>query len=118
MQAHTTMREKVSTSVDRHPSPERKRVLASGAGGAQPRWSRDGTRIFYIAADRKLMVVDFDPGRQVASTPREIFQTRIIAPNLVSFQYDVAPDGRFLINSFPSSSLSPLTVITGWKTSQ
>jgi hypothetical protein len=64
------------------------------------------------------MVADFDPDRHVASTPREIFQTRIIAPNLTSFQYDVAQDGRFLINSFPSRNPSPLTIVTGWDTAK
>jgi Tol biopolymer transport system component len=91
-------------------------VQVSGAGGAQPRWSRDGGQLFYIAPDRKLMAVRFDPTNGTASVPRVVFQTRIIAPNLASFQYDVAPDGRFLINSFPSSGSSPLTMITGWKT--
>jgi DNA-binding winged helix-turn-helix (wHTH) protein len=50
--------------------------------------------------------------------PSVVFQTRIIAPNLASFQYDVARDGRFLINSFPSSQPAPLTVITGWQRSR
>jgi Tol biopolymer transport system component len=90
-------------------------IQICAAGGAQPRWRRDGRRIFYIAADRKLMTADFDPDHEVASTPHEVFQTRIVAPNLTSFQYDVAPDGRFLINSFPSSNSSPLTLMTGWR---
>jgi Tol biopolymer transport system component len=89
-------------------------IQISGAGGAQPRWSRDGRHIFYMAPDRKLMEVDFDPKKGTASPPRIVFQTRIIAPNLASFQYDVAPDGRFLINSFPFSNSSPLTMLTGW----
>jgi DNA-binding winged helix-turn-helix (wHTH) protein/Tol biopolymer transport system component len=89
-------------------------IQISDAGGAQPRWSRAGTELFYIAPDRKLMAVSFDPKKGTSSVPRIVFQTRIIVPNLVSFQYDVAPDGRFLINSFPSSNSSPLTMITGW----
>jgi Tol biopolymer transport system component/DNA-binding winged helix-turn-helix (wHTH) protein len=93
------------------------RIPVSDSGGAQPRWSRDGTELFYIAPDRKLMAVSFNASKGTASVPRLIFQTRIIAPNLVSFQYDVAPDGRFLINSFPSGTSTPLTMITGWKTS-
>ncbi len=43
-----------------------------------------------------------------------LFQTRIVAPNFAGWQYDVAPDGRFLINSLPSSNSSPLTLLTGW----
>ena len=90
-------------------------IQISGIGGAQPRWSHDGRQIFYMAPDRKLMSVAFEPKKGSAGQPRVVFQTRIIAPNLASFQYDVAPDGRFLINSFPSSHSSPLTMITGWQ---
>jgi hypothetical protein len=68
--------------------------------------------------DRKLMSVSFDPRKGSAGPSSVVFQTRIIAPNLASFQYDVARDGRLLINSFPSSDLAPLTVITGWQRSK
>src|ERR1700730_13184964 len=50
-------------------------------------------------------------GRQAAYC----FHTRIVAPNLSGFQYDVAPDGRFLVNSLPSNGPPPLTLITGWE---
>jgi Tol biopolymer transport system component len=81
--------------------------------GAQPRWSRDGRQLFYIAADRKLMAVTFDSEYGRAGPPRALFSTRIIGTRIVGLQYDVAPDGRFLINSLPSNS-SSLTLITGW----
>ena len=97
------------------PGPGR-RIQISGIGGAQPRWSRDGRQLFYVAPDKALMTVDFDPIAQAASAPRILFSTRIVAANLVSFQYDVAPDGRFLINSLSSDSRWPLTLITGWNT--
>ncbi len=91
------------------------RIQISSSGGAQPRWSHDGRRLFYIQPDRKLMEVEFDANKRPASSaPRFLFQTRIVAPNFVFLQYDVAPDGRFLINSFPSDSSAPLTLITGW----
>ncbi|MBI1790946.1 MAG: protein kinase [Acidobacteria bacterium] len=90
------------------------RLQISRAGGNQVRWSRDGTRIFYIQPDKKLMEVSFDPQKGSAGAPRVLFQTRIIAPSFVLFQFDVAPDGRFLINSFPSNNSSPLTLLTGW----
>lgn len=90
-------------------------IQVSGPGGAQPRWSRDGRSIFFMIPDRKLMSAAFDPARGIARPSSVVFQTRIIAPNLASFQYDVSPDSRFLINSFPSTDASPLTVITGWR---
>jgi len=90
------------------------RIQISRDGGNQVRWSRDGKRIFYIQSDKKLMEVSFDPQKGSAGAPRVLFQTRIVAPIFVLFQYDVAPDGRFLINSFPSNNSSPLTLLTGW----
>lgn len=90
------------------------RVQISSNGGGQPHWSHDGKRLFYIQPDKKLMEVEFDAEKGTASVPRVLFQTRIVAARLALFQYDVAPDGRFLINSFPSDSSAPLTLLTGW----
>jgi len=83
--------------------------------GAQPRWSRDGKRLFFIAPDRKLMEVEIDVrgDRLLPSAPRPLFQTRIVAPKLVLFQYDATADGnRFLINSLKPDA--PLTLVTNW----
>ncbi len=83
-------------------------------GGTQPRWSRDGRQVFYMAANRKVMAVGFDPKQGRALGPAHaLFQTRIVATRIAGIQYDVAADGRFLINSLPSDS-SPLTLLTGW----
>ena len=90
------------------------RIQISIAGGAQPRWSDDGKHLFYIQPDRKLMEVDFDAQNKSASAPRVVFQTHIVAFRGDFFQYDVAPDGRFLINSFPAGNSAPLTLLSGW----
>ena len=90
------------------------RLEISRGDGAQPTWARDGKQIFYITPDRKLMAVSFDPQHKLVGAPRVLFQTRIVAPNFFGTQYDVAADGRFLINSVPSNYSSPLTLITGW----
>ena len=52
--------------------------------------------------------------------PAALFQTRIVyggtSPVGVTQQYDVAPDGRFLINvNADEGGASPITVIQNWK---
>jgi len=84
--------------------------------GAQLRWSQDGSEIFYMALDRKLMTVKFDSRNGSAlSAPQPLFQTRVIAPNFVVRQYDVSADGkRFIVNSLPPAGTIPLTLLTNW----
>lgn len=89
------------------------RFQVSSGSGAQPRWGRDGKQLFFVDLDKTMMAVDFDTETGRASAPRALFQTRIITASLVAFRYDVAPDGRFLLNSLPSGS-PPLTLLTGW----
>ena len=60
------------------------------------------------------MSVAFDEEKKSASAPRVLFQTRIIGPSYVSTQYDVAPDGKFVINSLVSNNSSPLTMLVNW----
>jgi eukaryotic-like serine/threonine-protein kinase len=99
--------------VQRFPGPGG-RVQISRAGGGQPRWSRDGRRIFFLAPDKKLMAVNFDRQSGTPGAPEMLFQTRIVAYAYDFFQYDVARDGRFLINSSASAGASMLTMVTGW----
>ena len=48
-----------------------------------------------------------------AGVSRVVSQTRIIASGFTGLQYDVAPDGRFLVNSLKGDA-APLTLMTGW----
>ena len=93
------------------PGPGPRLRISNGRGG-QPRWSHDGTQLFYIAPDKTMMAVTFNCETGRAGPPRELFQTRIARASLAAWQYDVAPDGRFLINSLPAAS-TPLTLLVG-----
>jgi Tol biopolymer transport system component len=90
------------------------RIQISNHGGAQARWRPDGKELFYIALDKKLMAVSIDTahGKLQAGVPHILFQTRIIAPRIVLFQYAISRDGkRFFINSLPSVGTTPITVL-------
>ena len=96
-------------------------IPISTAGGVYPRWSRDGKELYFIAPDAKMMAV---PIRATATTveadaPATLFQTRRLGGGLNvigrSHQYDVARDGRFLINVEAESSAPPITLLMNWK---
>lgn len=89
------------------------RITLAPAGANQPRWSRSGGQVFYVRSDKKLMVVDVD-ATGTASAPRVVAQTRIVGAALVGHQYDVAPDGRFVVNML-SEAAAPLTLMSGWE---
>jgi serine/threonine protein kinase/Tol biopolymer transport system component len=93
----------------------------STGGGVYPRWSRDGNELYFIAPDAKMMAV---PIRTTATTldaggPAALFQTRRLGggSNVIgrSHQYDVAADGRFLINVDVELTATPITVVLNWK---
>ncbi len=91
------------------------RLPISDQGGYQPRWSRDGRRLFFFAPDRRLMEVSIEirGGELLPGPPRPLFQTHVTAPRFASHQYDVTGDAsRFLINSLKPEA--PLTMISGW----
>jgi serine/threonine protein kinase len=94
--------------------PAGPRIQISSGGGAQASWSRDGREVFYMAPDRKLVAVKFDPeGKYASSPPVPLFQTRVIAPNFVVRQYDVSTDAKhFIVNSLPPAGSVPLTLLS------
>jgi Tol biopolymer transport system component len=101
----------------------------STTGGSYPRWRQDGRELFYISADRKLMVVpistvgsDLQPG-----LPNPLFDVRV--PNLffppdpitatgtASYPYAVSGDGqRFLVavDQTQAAAGPPITVVVNW----
>jgi hypothetical protein len=96
----------------------------SSGGGVHARWSRDGTELFYIAPDANLMAVKVDTAGSIFQTSAAVplFAPRLAesaAINPFNAQYDVGPDGRFLIN-VPVDDLasSPITLILNWARKQ
>ena len=78
--------------TDRFPGGGAKRLISSDGGG-WPRWSRDGSEIFYLTPDNELMVVAVreTDGRLEAASPQRLF-TACPRPGvrLDAYDYDVA----------------------------
>jgi len=111
--------------VQPFPGPGEK-VQVSSAGGAHPRWRRDGREVFYVAPDGSLMAasVNARPGTKVdVAAPAKLFAPHwATGSNILNTgglqrpQYAVAADGRFLVNiSVDEASLKPITVVLNWQ---
>jgi Tol biopolymer transport system component len=94
-------------------------ALVSTGGGVYPRWSHDGKELYYIAPDARLMAVSIGATTTVqAGMPTALFQTRKVGGGLNvinrGHNYDVAPDGRFLVNVEADTTPPPLTLLMNW----
>ena len=103
-------------SADGKLGADKKRVSTNG--GKYPVWRRDGSELFFIAADGQMMSSAVKTGGTEFefAAPRSLFKTRMLAhiPNF--HEYDVSPDGqRFLIGTLIGEpKAAPPTVILNW----
>jgi serine/threonine protein kinase len=104
--------------ADRFPDGGAKRIVST-EGGGWPRWSPDGTEIYYLSPDNALMAaaVRTTPERLDVSVPRRLFEVQPRPPvRLDAYAYDVAPGGRrFLVNTLvedPTSTV--ITLVLNW----
>jgi eukaryotic-like serine/threonine-protein kinase len=92
----------------------------SNSGGIHPAWRPDGKELYYLNPSGTMMAVPIavsgdtiEPG-----APVTLFPTRILgggADIQLGRQYDVAPDGRFLINTVLDTAAAPITLIQNWQ---
>jgi hypothetical protein len=93
----------------------------SVSGGIFPVWRRDGRELYYIAPDSQMMAASIEVNGKTLrpGTPVALFQTRIFGGgsdiNTGGGQFDVAPDGRFLVNTILESAFSPITLLQNWR---
>ena len=86
-------------------------------GGSQPQWRYDGSELFYLGRDRRLMSVPFEssPTTFVEGTPKALFATRtkVLEVQGTSRTYAAAADGeRFLVaNATEESQSAAITVV-------
>jgi len=94
----------------------------STRGGAQGRWRHDGTELYYLTLDGKLMAVDItaasssiEPG-----TPHLLFNTGVTGSPVARMNhYLVTRDQRFLVNrSAEDENSAPITVVLNWNSAR
>jgi len=96
--------------VDAFPKPGT-RVRVTTAGGTEPRWSADGSEI-YFRRGSEVDVVQFESNRRDIRSIARLFD---VGQPIRAF--DVSRDGRFLVNvAAASQSATPPTIIYNWLT--
>jgi Tol biopolymer transport system component len=96
------------------------RIPVSPGGGQHVRWAKNGSELFYIAADQRLTSVRVTFGANgalVLGTPVPLFRTEYESSFMTRQHYVVSPDGqRFLINTATDAIDPPsITLILNWK---
>jgi dipeptidyl aminopeptidase/acylaminoacyl peptidase len=95
----------------------------STAGGIHPVWRPDGRELYYIDPVGALVGVPVAVNGTTfqRGTPMVRFSTRILGGGVDAGQgrqYDIAPDGRFLINTVLDDVDAPITLLQHWRTAE
>jgi Tol biopolymer transport system component len=96
------------------------RWQVSTAGGVFPVWRADGRELYFLSPEGALMAagVEVEGASLRPGTPVKLFDTRILGggkDNATGRQYDVAADGRFLVNEMPEGETPPITLLQNWR---
>jgi hypothetical protein len=107
--------------VQSFPDPSKWRWQISTNGGVDPRWRRDGSELYYVDGDQRLMAVSVTPGREglVPGKPSLLFTLPRRSPAQLlgsAYGYDAAADGQRFLVSVPLNAVQkiPLTVTMNW----
>jgi Tol biopolymer transport system component len=92
----------------------------SAEGGTYPSWRSDGKELHYIGPAGQMMSAAVTVVGAIldVAMPVKLFDTRIYGgggSNGQGRQYDVATDGRFLINTVVDDVATPITLIQNWQ---
>ena len=94
-------------------NPARARRV-SVEGGSEPAWASAGRELFYRQGTA-MMAVSIDASGQLQSGPRVLFDADFVRGTLDTANYDVLPDGRFVMVQRASQGADPtLHVLIDW----
>jgi serine/threonine-protein kinase len=101
--------------VTQFPKPSDEIPVSSGAGD-WPAWRPDSRELYYRAEDGTLMAVGIGVGSEFSATAAKPLFKRDARPSRLGLgtYYDVAADGRFLVNMFVERATRPAVVILNW----
>jgi eukaryotic-like serine/threonine-protein kinase len=101
--------------VSRFPSGAGRWQISS-EGGTQPRWRRNGSEIFFLSPERRMMAATIaaNGAEFAAGSPQMLFPTR--ARYTGERSYDVSADGqKFLINTMVfDQGGAPIVAVVNW----
>ena len=90
-------------------------------GGLFPVWRHDGGELYWVAPGGRMMAAPIslkattpEPGAPVALFQAPIFGGGLDV-NTGGEQFDISPDGRFLINTVKDSAATAITLLENWK---
>jgi serine/threonine protein kinase len=93
----------------------------STAGGIYASWSADGKELYYVGPGGEIVSVPVSvrDERLELGTPVALFRPRILGggvENVQGWNYHVARDGRFLVNTLLEDAAgSPITIVQNWR---
>jgi Tol biopolymer transport system component/tRNA A-37 threonylcarbamoyl transferase component Bud32 len=91
------------------------RRLVSREGGTEPRWARNGRELFFKSGGRMMAVSVADGPALDVSDPAPLFSLAGYRGARNRQQYDVGPDGRFLMIRDPRpGEAAPVVYAAGW----
>jgi Tol biopolymer transport system component len=94
-------------------NPARSRRV-SADGGTEPAWAQNGRELFYRQGTA-IMAAAMDAAGQVQSAPRALFDADFVRGTLDTANYDVLPDGRFVMVHRSAQDTEPtLHVLVNW----
>jgi serine/threonine-protein kinase len=83
-------------------------------GGSEAVWASSGRELFYRQGTT-MMAVTIDAAGQLQSAPRRLFDADLVRGTLDAANYDVMPDGRFvMVQRASQSSELTLHVLLNW----
>jgi hypothetical protein len=105
--------------VREFPDVDRGLSQVTRGGGMFPVWARNGRELYYMALDGTVTAVPVEAvGRTwTAGSPSALFRgTYLVRHGSLGRQYDVAPDGRFLMLKEPSGESARFVLVQNWLT--